>query len=46
MCDTPVTGKLIGDHIIRHAFDDMKGYESENIIKSEFMIKEIDAEIS
>ena len=31
-------GKLIGDHnytvhIIRHAFDDMKGYESENVIK-------------
>ena len=20
-------------HIIRHAFDDMKGYESENVIK-------------
>ncbi|MGA9150790.1 MAG: hypothetical protein WBZ36_09440 [Candidatus Nitrosopolaris sp.] len=31
-------GKLIGDqnytiHIIRHAFDDMKSYESENVIK-------------
>ena len=30
--------ELIGDHnytvhIIRHAFDDMKGYESENVIK-------------
>jgi hypothetical protein len=31
-------GKLIGDHnytvhIIRHAFDDMKDYKSENVIK-------------
>jgi hypothetical protein len=43
-------GKLIGDHnytvhIIRHAFDDMKCYESENVIES-FMTKETESQIA
>jgi hypothetical protein len=42
-------GELIGDHnytvhIIRHAFDDMKCYESENILEGPFMTKETESQ--